>query len=866
MSNIDIVNIPEDENLDLLPDDITIDRYWEEHNEFINGWDEGTSICLSYRSKYSDKKLVKVIEDFDWYCHVDKQEFASLSTVHKAQVRKYAKKIIPNGKYTKIVCENQSISELYDDDIDDRLRIKSLLDRRGVPVLEGDLKNYKRYCVDKQIKIADNFKIAYLDIETDDREDGIVIGRDRILSFAYYDQDGKSYFHKLEAFNDVEETKLMKKIHKVLMEYDIIVTWNGKNFDIPYIKERFNEMHGYRMSMKTVAHIDFMQRIQKLFQSDVNIRSWSLNFISEYFLGQQKIAHEQGIYEMWEDNPKLLKKYNLMDSKLMYLLEKKLNILALVIRECQWTGTFPSKFYVSELLDNYILRQSNPKGVHFRSTTFNIPKELRKKASDVAGGYVKDPVKGMHDWVHVFDFKSLYPTLMLTFNISQDTFYLEEPEDLENYIKTVNGYWTHRDKRGMVPEVIALLLEARKEYKQKQLDSEYGTKDYEASQGAQQVVKELANSMYGIMAQVGNRYYSKETAEAITLSGQHMNKYASIVLKDQFDYDTLYGDTDSCFVEMPDRHTNKGVKDVLKTVHVEFDKHLKGEYNVKQSYIVLEHEKIFKRIILLQKKQYVGRLIEVDGQATDKIYGRGIEYVKKDTIEYTRELQQKMLKHMLYEDLPVEFYHDFVKKEMKRFDEGDFDVEEIIIRQRVSKKPSKYKVKPVQVRIAEDMIQRNKEFYVGITIPYIVTESKPKLQGVHIDDYGGVYDKKYYWDKRTYHPLKRFLECVFPDEDWHQYEFTLIEKRKKRFEQYSKWLGEKSKAKRKDEYIERIKNEKSEALSPAQRKQLLVQAGVRKPKRFKVASKGDEQCQTVKKNSNLKQKLRKPPKLKVKKS
>jgi len=1294
VDEIDCVSVSKKENFDLIPEDISLEQYWEEHNEFLNAWDEGPTICLAYRSKYSGKKLVKRIEDFEWYFHVRLKEYKTLSDRAKNKLEKLANRIVFKlGKdFVKIYCDNESINQMYDDTEDARIQILSLLERNGVEALESDLKNYKRYCIDKHIKIAENFKIAFFDIETDDRNDGIIIGRDRILSFAYYDQDGKGRFKKLRSFDDESEYELLLQIEKVLLDFDIIITWNGNNFDIPYIKERFKKIVGRNISLKTVAHIDFMKRFQKLFQSDVNIRSWSLNFISNYFLGDQKVDHTgYGMYDMWqlsfEDDPKtktMFRSYNMHDCKLLYRLEEKLNILSLIIKECQWTGTFPSKFYVSELLDNYILRFSNPKGVHFKSTSFSSKsKEERKKESEVQGGFVYDPDKGLHENVYVFDFKSLYPTIVMTFNISQDTFHLDLPKDANEleFIKTINGHYTYRNKEGMLPIVINQLLEARKEYKQKQFEATYGTQEFEVAQGAQQVVKELANSMYGTLAQVGNRYYSKETAEAITLAGQHMNKYTGQILKKLYDYDVKYGDsvspntcipvklednihvltikeffeahidevvfergkeiiypcnkvetlsgksnwkkvvriirhkigkklydvvtpdgivsvtsdhsfysngrlvspdhyptqgeyskefkldlvddielsftntmthlniydsmlkfsnfltnkqinyycekvedkilvgtkakdprrtsrlylgkeqleldfdfglviggyiaegsiskrnqiyknpilfcgtdeqksvriynaaknvfgkevvsfhawdncyrvklncaqyamllyqlcgyssrykqmpdfvlntnkefvrgifvgysigdglsdlhsedmssgsicgqsrkfvsqanfiirhyypndyyfrwqqfydkdcvgfsfrvksklskhqisamdrwedyraiykkdhkasfdgyvydieveddhtfidaaggailhnTDSVFVHMPDSPDDR-IDDILEGIHKEYVKHLTEDFNVKKSHIQLEYEKKFKKIILLHKKQYVGWLVEVDSKPVDKIYGRGIEYVKKDTIELARRLQYQMLTSLLKESHDVEYYHKFVQDEKEKFLSGNFDVSDILINMKVSKKPENYKVKQVHIRIAEQMIKDGKEFYVGSMIPFIITSSDDKLDGIHVDDFKGEYDRVYYWDIKIFSPLKRILSCVFPNEDWLQYEFDTVKKRNRKMEQFSRWLQDKSKFKRREEYIERIK--KDTVLSTENKEELLsIVRPKKKVTRFRILrridkkepedSNGEEKCQMKKvpKNSKLKLvlKTRKPPQI-----
>jgi len=290
---------------------------------------------------------------------------------------------------------------------------------------------------------------------------------------------------------------------------------------------------------------------------------------------------------------------------------------------------------------------------------------------------------------------------------------------------------------------------------------------------------------------------------------------------------TILHNTDSVFVKMDD---NPDVSKVLEKIHEGYAEHLKKDFNIDISHIVLEHEKTYSKILLLHKKQYAGRLIEIDGEKVDKVYGKGLDYIKRDAIEYGRRLQIELIRQILYEDYNLKHYIDFIRKEMNIFETGKFDLKDITIMTRISRRPENYKQKAVHIRVAEDMIKSKKEFYVGMHIPYIVTEKNPRLQGIHVDDFDGTYSKEYYWDMKIYGLLLRLLACVFPKYDWDQYLFETIAKRKKKMTMYRKWLND---PKKKREYVEeRINNDRF--LSKKNRDVLL---GKRSP--FKVKQSPD---------------------------
>lgn len=815
----------EDKVLSKFPG-LSLEEYWSNNGKFICGYDDKGTIVLIYRCFYTKKRTKIEYHGFKWYGYIKRSDIKKIPPNKMAELKENLniKIQIAKGGYFKVFVENKSVNLHYElkkefPELDDKCKLVEEFNDLDIEFLESDLSNCKLFCIENDIQIDDNFKSIKFDIETDDRKGGIVVGRDRILSFAAVNQNGKSHYHVLDDDTDESEAKLLKQIEKTIKSYDIIVGWNSTTFDLPYIKERYKYHFDYNMSMKGVAHIDFMKRFQRVYDYDKKIRSWSLNFISKYFLKDQKIdiggAGGGRIYNLWKNDRKKLKEYNLKDCQLLYQLEKKLSVLFFIIKACQWTGTFPNKFYISELLDNYILRYANKRNIHFKATSFNKVKQefesdkdaFVKEKKKVVGGFVMEPIKGLHENVCVFDFKSLYPSIIMSFNISPETLKKRKPKiEPENYIRTVNGFWTSKNKMGILPSIEFKFSEEREEYKKIEVKCVEGTIEYKNANSTQLMVKELANSMYGITAQQGSRYYDKDLAESITKGGHYLFKLTEKSMLQKFGYKTIYGDTDSNFVIVDD---SKNLVNVSKNLNELYGVHLKDNFNTDKSYITLEYEKKFKTLLLLQKKNYVGWLTDKDGRQVDEMFCRGLEYVKRETVEYGRRLQIDLATRLLKQNLTLSDSVKFIQKEMNKFTKGvDVKPEDLTLTTRISQAIDKYKNKGVHVHVAEQMIEDEKEFYVGMFIPYIIVGREKKLKGIHADDYDGVYDKEYYWDSRIYALLYRLLTCVYPDYDWDQFLIKIVNRRIKHFDKLKIAFSKCKTVKQKQKVIDRINKNK----------------------------------------------------------
>jgi DNA polymerase elongation subunit (family B) len=852
-------------------------------------------VILSYRDE-NGRRHAEYIEKYahnEWYFYIKYEDYeekiAGTLEEHLSEVTEESLKLTKienpvrfevesNHKWVKVFVRNEGVNEKYSDKIDDRIKLKSFLEEDGIQIFEGDLKPHKRYCIDNDIEVADNFKVLYYDIETDDRNHGIVVGRDRILSIAGYDQDGVPLF---VCNQENEEELLMDFIERIKYDYDILVGWNSDTFDKPYIAARLKKfflekaMHIFRK----IAHIDLMQVFIKRFSNDTKITSWSLEFIANYFLGYGKVELEGGkgggkLYELYETNFEKFKEYNLKDAHILYSLNQKLGIIDQMILECQLTGAFPDKYSISELLDTYILRSVKGQDIHFPSIeytkhriqcpecghihTSESTSDAQKGSvvcekcgnefdptdqGDITGAYVFDPVVGLHDHVHTLDYKSLYPSIIITWNIGPDTYTSPETYQQliasgerkpEEFIKSANDQYFLKEHPSAITTAIKKLLEKRGEFKKEMLAAVPESKEYDVANAKQRATKVLCNSMYGIMGYSRGRYYKREIAEAITLGGQWLNKTTKTWLEESKGYPVIYGDTDSQFVKMFDG-ANKILPGLLAELHSFYDVELKKQFNVDEHLIELEYEKHFRRLILIGKKRYAGHIVEQDGAVVDKLLVKGLEYVKRDTIPLAKKWQKELLDLFINHNNDLDFYIKWVEGKLNDFFQENFSMEDITIRKKMTKRPESYKANiPAHVKVAIEMKKREQEYYIGMYVPYIVISEKP-IDAIHPEwiktepEKGYKPSPIYYWDKQVYSICERILAVVFPKYDWDQYTTKIKERRDKKFKVYVGWVDDPKKqtAKRKETTIQKIteckiitKSQKDELLQLIKPKQL----------------------------------------------
>lgn len=766
----------------------------------INGWDTKDGIALVFK-KDGEKSLMH-IKHVDWYFYILKSDHTAASSILK-KYQHLIKSVTVGNQYVKI----NAIRETRIEPSIETLR--SDLEKKGIEVFEFDLRKVKRYMIDKNIEIETKLDILYFDIETDDRHGGIVVGRDRILSWAACDRHGNTYYQT------GDEKVLLQKFIDILDRYDVITGWNSGGFDLPYIQERCLK-HNIDFDWRTVVHVDMMERCFKIYSYEANViglKNFSLNEISRAFLGKEKVDHEgTSIYEMFENQPEKLQVYNIQDAKLLVELDMKLGILDLMIQECSWTGAFLNRFYIGELLDSYILREAKKR----KKILHSKPSEAQFIEIDkisVTGGFVAKPIKGLYKHVNICDFKSLYPSLIVGWNIGTDSLEFEKSklgyenllaflgerdiEDVEfeewtaflkaqkemldptdECIQTANNSYFRRSINSFIGDLVETLLNERAEYKKKLKVLQVDTPEYNNTFAAERVVKEMANSMFGITCEKRSRYFSRYVAEGITYTGQYMNKLSSYLAK-TLEMTSIYGDTDSIFLVGSDDFEEGIVKlnDLLRS-------YLNAHVGLRKNIVSLEYEKHFSHLLLLEKKRYTGVLSMKDGKPCNKIFSRGTEDVKKGNMRITKEYFNTLTKHLFSDSFTPTKAMRFIEDIKQHIMNDTIAPKELILINRVSKQIKNYKTLSLHARLADRLIKAKKilpivesEKRMGTRLEYIVVDHHGKNEGILLEEYTGIWNRQYYWDVQIYAPLRRLLECAYPDIDWGKYEIEEEQKR-----------------------------------------------------------------------------------------
>lgn len=496
---------------------------------------------------------------------------------------------------------------------------------------------------------------------------------------------------------------------------EVITGWNSQMYDIPYLAGRINRILGEK-SMKDlspwglvsqdevyisgrknitydiggVTQLDYLDLYKRF--TYTNQESYRLDYIANYELGEKKLDHDEydTFREFYTKDWDKFVRYNIIDVQLVDKLEDKLKLIELAI-----TMAFDAKVnfidihYQVRMWDTIIYNYLKKQNIVIP------PKKRTSKSQKYAGAYVKEPKPGKYDWVVSFDLNSLYPHLIMQYNISPETLIetkhptatvdriLNEEIDFQLYKDNAvcaNGAMFRTDIRGFLPEIMEKIYTERTIYKKKMLAAKQKyedtkdpklVKDIATFNNIQMARKIQLNSAYGAIGNEYFRYYKLENAEAITLSGQvsirwiedRMNNYLNKILKTKDEDYVIAVDTDSIYlhlgplVEIIYKEREKTTEDVVgflnKICEMEFEKYISSSYEALASYVnayeqkmFMKRENIADRGIWTAKKRYILNVWDSEGvrYAEPKLKMMGIEAVKSSTPAPCRQMIKDVLK------------------------------------------------------------------------------------------------------------------------------------------------------------------------------------------------------------------------------
>ena len=562
-----------------------------------------------------------------------------------------------------------------------------------------------------------------------------------------YETQGKEVYVKCK-----DEYSLCKQFMALWTKKcpDILTGWNTKFFDEPYIINRFRKILGedetkklspwnYIGERKTVINgkpmiaynlmgvesLDYIELYKWYAPGGKSQESYRLDAIAQVELGEGKISYDEydNLHALYRLNYQKFIEYNIKDVELIVKLEDKLKLLELAV-----TLGYDTKTNFEDVFAQTRMWDSLTYAYLFEKNIIVPPRIIKEKDGMFEGAYVKEVQVGKHDWVASFDLNSLYPHLMMQYNISPET--LIEPENytpemreilssgvsvdkmlsksvdtskLKNATLTPNGQFFRTDIQGFLPAMMEEMYDDRKKFKKLMLQAkqEYEnetdeSKKYEiekriAKYNNIQLAKKVSlNSAYGALGSQYFRFYDLRMALGVTTAGQlsirwieaKLNQYMNKLLKSEKDY-VIASDTDSIYLNLgplvesivkKPTETTKVISIMDRICEDKIQPYIDESYNELATYVCayqqkmeMKREGLSNKGIWTAKKRYILNVYNNEGvqYKEPQMKVMGLEMIKSSTPAVIREKMKQAITIMM--NGTEDDIHNFVRKAKEDF-------------------------------------------------------------------------------------------------------------------------------------------------------------------------------------------------------
>ncbi len=532
-----------------------------------------------------------------------------------------------------------------------------------------------------------------------------------------FDSSAYNRLEYVHCDNEYEMCRLFLDVWEAVAP-DILTGWNIQFFDIPYLYNRISKVMGEKDAKRLspwkivgerkvnmmgrtllsydltgISVLDYIELYKKF--TYTNQESYRLDYICHVELGERKLDYSEveTLHQLYKTDFQKYIEYNIRDVELVDKLEQKMKLIDMVIGLA-----YDAKVNINDVFSQVRMWDTLIFN-HLRKDYIVLPdKKSTAKNDKYAGAYVKDPQVGQHKWVMSFDLNSLYPHLIMQYNISPETLLqnermnvnvdmlLNQEIDLSHLDgKTIcaNGAMFRTDKQGFLPEMMQKMYDDRKRYKKMMLQAqselqveknadkrrelEYKVSTYSNTQMAKKI---QLNSAYGAIGNQYFRHYDLRMAEAITLSGQvsirwiekYINEYMNKLLKTEGEDYVVASDTDSVYIRfnklVDSVYPNGGETDKIvafldKVATTKIEPFIDKSYQTLASYVnafdqkmQMAREAIADKGIWTAKKRYILNVYDMEGvrYAEPKLKIMGIEAVKSSTPNVCRDKIKEALK------------------------------------------------------------------------------------------------------------------------------------------------------------------------------------------------------------------------------
>ncbi|MEM5871623.1 MAG: DNA-directed DNA polymerase [Candidatus Aenigmatarchaeota archaeon] len=587
-----------------------------------------------------------------------------------------------------------------------------------------------------------------------------------------------------------EEKDMLNGLIDIILEYDpdVITGFNINNFDLPYILDRMekNEIFaGFGRCTKPVTKNMVMNRYRinisgriiadtfELVKRDFHLKRYDLNTVAMELLGEEKEPVKRSqIEKFWKgtyEQFNILVKYAKKDAKIALDLLTKLNLLDKYIALAKVSGTLLQGILDSgetARIENLMLREFNKEGyiIPCKPDGIEIERRESRKKVELKGGFVLEPERGLHSNILVLDFKSMYPSIIRTYNICPTTIVYDKKiiEELgeQNITKSPSGAFFVKNgiRRGIIPRILERLMKERQAVK-KEVKKEINNEKIRQLKAKQLALKIMANAFYGYFGYSRSKMYSLEIANSITSFGRETIKKTKEFIEENYKYKVVYGDTDSVMVKVDVDDLNE-MKKIGEKISKEVTSYLQG-------YMELDFEKIFKRFVPLTKKRYAAWCFEeINGEWVDHIETKGIETVRRDWCDLTSETIEKILEIILKENdikLAVKYFRNTIKNIIN----GKVPINKLVITKTMSKKAEGYEGIQPHAELVKKLKKRTPADAPGIgdRIGYVIIKglelvSKRAEDPLYVLEKGLEIDSKYYIESQLLPPLERIFDAL----------------------------------------------------------------------------------------------------------
>ena len=485
----------------------------------------------------------------------------------------------------------------------------------GLTAFEADVSEVARYFQETGAEVAKPRRV-YLDIETDSRVPPAVVrqGKARVLCWSLVDEDVRVVAQGLlREDTDEDERRVLEEFWRAIDPYDQVVAWYGDGFDFPIVKLRSQTTGANVKDPRRWLWLDFMPVYERMNRNAANSgaekESMRLQDVAMSRLGEGKTPFDASkTWEEWAaggERRQRLVDYCAQDTKLLPKLERKTGFLDVNDAICQVSRQFADTQSANptSYVDGFLLRMGHEQGLRFPSRA-RYGQEEQKKHEQFAGAFVMEPkCHGIERDIHVVDFSGMYPSIILTWNMSPETkraIAVNGPIPAGHCRSPSTRVGFSTEHAGILCEAVKKIRAMRKHYQKLQASLPPGTPEWTDAGRLSTAYKVIANAFYGVVGSPFSRFFDRQIAESVSQNGVWLAQ------KTRYEAETrgmevVYMDTDSLFVRGT---TREAIAAFVEWCNAELYPKLVAECGCVDNHVEIAYEKEFERLVFVSAKKY----------------------------------------------------------------------------------------------------------------------------------------------------------------------------------------------------------------------------------------------------------------------